>query len=347
VSLTLGEIAVRYGCELHGDPDAVVARVATLSGASAGSISFLANPAYKGQMAQTSATAVILGPDDVELCPVACLVNPNPYAIYALVAQALYPDPPLQPGVHASAVVGRDADLGADVEIGPGAVLGDNVVLGDRTYIGPNCVIEDNVTVGEDCRLVANVTLYHDVRIGDRCTIHAGTVIGSDGFGMAPAETGWIKVPQVGSVVLGIDIEIGANCCIDRGAIDDTRLADDVKLDNQVQIAHNVVIGAHTAIAGQSGVAGSTTIGERCMIGGSVAVSGHLTVTDGVSVMGRGSVSKSIDKPGVYSAVFAVEEASKWRRIAARVKRLDSMAAKLRQLESAVSNLRQSKDKSE
>ncbi|MBT8422084.1 MAG: UDP-3-O-(3-hydroxymyristoyl)glucosamine N-acyltransferase, partial [Gammaproteobacteria bacterium] len=272
-------------------------------------------------------------------CPVPCLVTPNPYAIYAHVAQMLYPEPPLQSGVHPSAVVDDDCQLGAGVEVCAGVVIGAGTVIGDRAYIGPNTVIGNNVTLGADTRLFAQVTLYDGVTLGERCRIHAGTVVGSDGFGIAPSDTGWVKVPQIGSVVIGNDVEVGANCCIDRGAIDDTRLGDDVKLDNQVQIAHNVVIGAHTAIAGQSGVAGSTTIGERCLIGGSVAVSGHLTVADNVSVMGRGSVSRSIDQPGVYSAVFSVEEAGKWRKIAARVKRLDAMAGKLRELESAVKKL--------
>lgn len=346
VALTLGEIAVRYGCELHGDPDTVINRVATLAGAADGSVSFLANAGYRSQLSRTGASAVILAPADVDTCPVSCLVSSNPYAVYALVAQALYPEPPAQPGVHPSAVIGADCVLGEGVSVAAGVVLGDRVTIGDRSVLGPNCVVGDDVTIAADCRFIASVTLYHDVKIGARCRVHAGSVIGSDGFGMAPGESGWIKVPQVGSVVIGNDVEIGANCCIDRGAIDDTRLEDDVKLDNQVQIAHNVVIGAHTAIAGQSGVAGSTTIGERCLIGGSVAVSGHIKVADGVTVMGRGNVSKTIEKPGVYSAVFSVEEAGKWRRIAARVKRLDSMATKLRELEAALKKLAQGKDSS-
>jgi len=346
VTLTLGEIAVRYGCELQGDPDTAVSAVATLAGAGRGDIAFLANPGYRKKLADTAASAVILAPGDAEDCPVACLISANPYAVYARVAQELYPDPPPVPGVHASATVADDCQLGADVEISAGAVIGAGVSIGDRCYIGPNTVIANGARIGSDTRLLANVTIYDGVSLGDRCRIHAGTVIGSDGFGIAPDESGWAKVPQVGSVVVGDDVEIGANSCVDRGAIDDTRIGDDVKIDNQVQIAHNVVVGAHTAIAGQAGVAGSTTIGQRCLIGGASSVSGHITIADNVSIMGSGNVSKSITEPGVYSGVLSVEHVGKWRKIAARVKRLDNMAGKLRELEAKVKKLAGGRDDS-
>lgn len=345
MELTLGEIAVRFGCEIHGDPDASVDRVGTLAGAEAGCISFLANPGYRAQLPGTKATAVILAADDAPACNTHCVIAANPYAVYARVAQTLYPEAAIQPGIHPGAVIGADCVIGEGSEISAGAVLGNRVHLGDNCFVGPNCVLGDAVRVGQDSRLTANITLYQGVVLGERCLIHAGTVIGSDGFGIAPDDSGWIKVPQVGGVVIGDDVEIGANCCIDRGAIDNTRLGNDVKVDNLVQIAHNVVIGDHTALAGQVGIAGSATVGQRCIIGGSVCINGHIEIADDVSIMGRGNVTRSIAEPGVYSSVLGVEEAGKWRRVAARVKRLDAMAAKLRDVELAVKALQGNKGK--
>ncbi len=349
MTLALSEIAVRYGCEVLGDPDATVHSVATLSAADEGSISFLANPAYRGQLAETRATAVILTPDDAEQCATNCLTTANPYAVYALVAQELYPDPLEEPGLHPTAVTGEDCDLGEGCRIAASAVLGNRVKIGANTSIGPNCVIDDDVSIGRDCRVMGNVSLYRKVSLGDRCRIHSGAVIGADGFGMAPGETGWIKVPQVGTVIIGDDVEIGANSCVDRGAIDDTRIGNDVKIDNLVQIGHNVIIGDHTALAGMSGVAGSTIIGQRCLIGGAANIGGHIEIADEVSVMGRGNVSRSITQKGVYSSVITVEEAGKWRKIAARLKRIDVMAGKLRDLEKTVRALHKDtrKDKGE
>jgi UDP-3-O-[3-hydroxymyristoyl] glucosamine N-acyltransferase len=226
-------------------------------------------------------------------------------------------------------------------------VLGNRVKVGANTTIGPNCAIEDDVSIGRDCRLMGNASLYREVVLGDRCRIHSGAVIGADGFGMAPGDSGWIKVPQVGTVVIGNDVEIGANSCVDRGAIDDTRIGNDVKIDNLVQIGHNVVIGDHTAMAGMSGVAGSTTIGQRCLIGGAATIGGHIEVANDVSVMGRGNVSRSITQKGVYSSVIPVEEAGKWRKIVARLKRIDSMASKLHDLEKAVRAMRKNGDETE
>jgi UDP-3-O-[3-hydroxymyristoyl] glucosamine N-acyltransferase len=347
VALALSDIAVRYGCEVLGDPDATVNCVATLSGAAEGSISFLANPAYRAQLADTRATAVILTPDDAEQCATNCLTTANPYAVYALVAQELYPEPPGQAGVHPAAVIGEACELGDGCRIAAGAVLGNRVKVGANTTIGPNCAIEDDVSIGRDCRLMGNASLYREVVLGDRCRLHSGVVIGADGFGMAPGDSGWIKVPQVGTVVIGNDVEIGANSCVDRGAIDDTRIGNDVKIDNLVQIGHNVVIGDHTAMAGMSGVAGSTTIGQRCLIGGAATIGGHIEVANDVSVMGRGNVSRSITQKGVYSSVIPVEEAGKWRKIVARLKRIDSMASKLHDLEKAVRATRKNGDETE
>jgi len=221
----------------------------------------------------------------------------------------------------------------ASCEIGAGAVLGENVELGERVCVGPNTVIGDDSVLGNDTRLMANVTLYHNVRIGERCLLHSGVVVGADGFGIAQTASGWRKVPQVGGVTIGNDVEIGAASTVDRGAIDDTCIGNGVKLDNLTQVGHNVVVGEHTVMAAQSGIAGSTTVGARCVIGGRAAISGHLTVCDDVYLLGRASVSRSISTPGAYSSVLPVEEAGKWRKLAARFKRLDEMAKKIRDLE--------------
>lgn len=344
VSLSLAEIAVRYGCELRGDPDAHVTQVASIDNAGDKCLTFLTGGGFRRSLAGTRATAVILRSEDADICPVNCLVTANPYALYAAVAAELYPEPPLRPGRHVTAVVGQGGSIPATCEIGPGVVLGDEVVLGERVSIGANCVLGDRVHVGADSRLFSHVSVYADVVLGCRNRLHSGAVIGADGFGIAQSDHGWVKVPQTGSVVTGDDVEIGANSCVDRGAIDDTRLGNDVKIDNHVHIAHNVQIGDHTAIAGQSGVAGSARIGARCLIGGAVAVSGHISIADDVVVLGRASVANSIHEPGVYSSAIGVEEVSRWRRIAARVKRLDDMGRRLRKLEQACGIGRKAKD---
>jgi len=330
---SLAELAVRFGCEVHGDPETRVNAVGTLQTAGEGCITFLANPAYKKHLETTKASAVILASQNIDASPVACLVTNDPYATYAAVATELHPPAALRPGVHPRAVVDPSVKVPASCEIGAGAVLGENVELGERVCVGPNTVIGDDSVLGNDTRLMANVTLYHNVRIGERCLLHSGVVVGADGFGIAQTASGWRKVPQVGGVTIGNDVEIGAASTVDRGAIDDTCIGNGVKLDNLTQVGHNVVVGEHTVMAAQSGIAGSTTVGARCVIGGRAAISGHLTVCDDVYLLGRASVSRSISTPGAYSSVLPVEEAGKWRKLAARFKRLDEMAKKIRDLE--------------
>jgi UDP-3-O-[3-hydroxymyristoyl] glucosamine N-acyltransferase len=338
-AITLAELAVRYGCELRGDPDLVVSSVATLDAAEPGAICFLANSAYRSLLGSAKATAVILTEEDADECPVACLVTPNPYAAYAAVAAELYPARKLNPGVHPSVVCDPETLVPASAEVGPGAVLGANVQLGERIYIGANTVIGDDVTIGDDGWLAANVSLYSGTRLGKRCRLHSGSVIGSDGFGIAQSESGWVKVPQVGGVEIGDDFEMGANTTIDRGAIDDTHIGNDVKLDNLVQVAHNASIGDHTAIAAMSGIAGSATIGARCQIGGNSAVLGHFEVCDDVSIHAQSLVTRAIRKPGAYSSAFGVEEVGKWRRLVGRVKRLEVVAGQIKELQKKVKGL--------
>lgn len=328
--LSLGELAVRFGCILKGDPDLRVSRVAALERADAASVTFLANPRYRRYLQQTKAGVVVLDPRLADACPVNALLAKNPYATYARIAALLYPPPPAPPGRHATAVIDSSAQIDASASIGPHAVIGANVKIGARTVIGPGCVVMDDAIVGEDTRLTANVTLCGGVIVGDRCLFHPSVVIGADGFGLAPDQGEWLKVPQVGTVRIGSDVEIGASTTIDRGAIDDTIIGDGVKMDNQIQIGHNVRIGDHTAIAGCAGISGSATIGKRCMIGGMVGVAGHLSICDDVVITGKSFVSGSIRKPGYYSSGIPVDETARFRKNAARFQHLDEFVREVR-----------------
>lgn len=334
MALSLGEIAMAQGCELRGDPDLVVSRVATLQDAGAEDIAFLANPAYRQYLGSTRAAAVIVPPDAVDDCPVACLITDNPHECFARIAAMLYPMPEVVPGIHPTAVVDERAQVPGSCEVGPGAVIAAGARLGENVFVGPRCVIGRDVAVGADTRLLAGVTIYDGVRIGERCTIHSGTVIGSDGFGLAPqADGSWLKVPQVGSVRIGDDVEIQANCAIDRGAIGDTVIGDGVKLDNLVHVGHNVSIGDHSAIAGQVGFSGSCSIGKHVMIAGQSGVAGHISVTDQVVLTGQSMVTNSISSPGVYSSGIPVDQSRSWRKNAVRFRHLDELARRVGELE--------------
>jgi UDP-3-O-[3-hydroxymyristoyl] glucosamine N-acyltransferase len=333
VALSLAELAVRFGCELRGDPEAQVERVATLANAGPGTLAFLANPRYRAQLTGTKATAVVLSPAVAADCPTAALLSDNPYGTYARIAALLHPPPPLRPGVHPSAQVASTARIDASAEIGPLAVVGAEATIGARAYVGPHCVLEGGVTLAEDVRLIARVTLGVRVTVGARTVVQPGAVIGGDGFGFAPVAGGWLKVPQVGTVRLGADVEIGANTTIDRGAIEDTVIEDDAKLDNLIMIAHNVRIGAHTAIAACTGISGSTSIGRRCMIGGHCGFAGHISVADDVVITGYSMISRSIARAGVYSSGIPFEEARAWRRLVGRFKRLPQLEGRVRTLE--------------
>ena len=322
MSIALGELAARSGCELRGDPNVLIGSVAPLGSAGPGSLSFLANPKLSPLLQLTGASAVVLDRRSVEQCPTAALISPNPHAAFARIAGWLYPVPPLHPGVHPSTLVDASAQVDASAEISPYCVIGAGARIGARCRIGAYCLIGAQAGVGPDSTLVARVTLAERVQLGARVLIHPGAVIGADGFGYAREGAVWVKVPQLGAVIVGDDVEIGANTTIDRGAIEDTMIAEGVKLDNQIQIGHNVQIGAHTAIAGCTGISGSTRIGARCMIGGQCGIAGHITICDDVVITGMAMVSGSISKPGVYSSGIPLEPARRWRRVVAQLKRL-------------------------
>lgn len=329
--LTLDGIVARLGGEVRGDGAVRVVQVGTLDKAGPDRIAFLSNPKYRSQLRTTRAGAVILPLAVASEFGGASIVVDDPYVYFARVSQLLNPVP-RSAGVHHSAVV--DCALPASVSVGPWAVIGANARIGENTIIGPGCVIGEGVEIGPDSLLHGAVTIYRDCVIGARAIIHSGTVIGSDGFGFARETDGaWIKIPQIGRVLIGDDVEVGANSSIDRGTLEDTVIADGVKLDNQIQIGHNCHIGRHTAIAGCAGIAGSTHIGSRCQIGGAAMIIGHIRIADDVIVTGASFIGKSIDKPGMYTGQVPSQRHEAWLKNFVQLRHLDALAEKIRDIE--------------
>lgn len=326
---TASELAERFALTVHGDGDTRVSGVATLAGAGAGQLAFLANPRYRSQLAASGASIVVLREADAEAANGTALIAKDPYTAFAKIAALFEAAPAREPGIHPSAVVHPDARIGQGVHIGPFVSIGAGSRIDDGCVIGPHCVIGEDCSVGAGSELIARVTLVTRVRLGQRVRIHPGAVLGADGFGLAMDAGRWIKVPQLGGVVIGDDCEIGANTCIDRGALDDTVLEEDVRLDNQVQIGHNVHIGAHTAMAGCSAAAGSARIGRYCLIGGAAGVLGHLQVCDKVMITAMSLVTHSIHEPGEYSSGTPLSDNRSWRKNAARFKQLDALARRI------------------
>jgi UDP-3-O-[3-hydroxymyristoyl] glucosamine N-acyltransferase len=333
MGLTLGELANSIGGKLQGDPDCVITSVATLQNAGPGAISFLANTTYRKYLQHTAAAAVILRPEFARECPTATIASANPYVAYARAATLIVPPVNPRQGVHPSASIGKDCAIDASAWIGPNCIIEDTVHIGAGTQLAGGSFIGRDSQVGAGGYLHANIVICHGVQIGERVIIHPGAVIGSDGFGLANENGQWLKVPQLGGVRIGNDVEIGANTSVDRGALDDTVLEDGVKLDNQIQVAHNVHIGAHTAIAGCVGISGSARIGRHCMIGGGAGIVGHLEIADNVTVTGMTMVTRSITSPGVYSSGIPAQENSDWNKNYARLKKLDQLARRLQALE--------------
>jgi len=333
--MLLSELAARTGTTLAGDGGVDVLRVATLESGVPGTIAFLANPKYRGQLATTRASAVIVDAEAATLTALPKLVSPNPYATFAKVATILHPLQEAKPGVHPTAVVGEGARVAGSASVGAHAVIGAGATIGDRARIGALCSIGEGSAVGDDALLHARVTVYPRCVIGARTIVHSGAVIGADGFGVAEENGHWLKIPQVGRVVIGADVEIGANTTIDRGAIDDTVIEDDVKLDNQIQIGHNCRIGAHTAIAGCTGISGSVRIGRNCRIAGAAMIAGHLSIADGTVIAAGTGVMKTIAVPGIYSGIFPILPYAEWRHVAVELRRLRMLAQRVAALERA------------
>ncbi len=337
MALRLSEIVARFGGELVGAGEIEIARIAPLDSADAGDLAFLSNPKYRSQLATTNASAVIMASLDPG-CRAAAILTPQPYLYYARVAQWLNPLPDIQPGIHPSAVVfgavAATASIGPHCHVAHGATIGPGVVL------GAHCSIGENVEIGADTRLAASVSIYANCRVGCRCLIHSAAVIGSDGFGFARERDGaWVKIPQVGRVLIGDDVEIGAGTTIDRGALGDTVIADGVKLDNQIQVGHNVVIGPHTAMAGCVGIAGSAVIGARCTVGGGAVILGHLRVADDVNISAGTLVGKSITTAGTYSGTVPFLDHKQWLKNFSHLRHLEMMADKIRALETRLAAL--------
>ena len=333
MSNTLAELATKFGCDVAGDPSITVSTVATLSSATEGAISFFANSAYAEALAKTSASAVVLQASDLEACPVSALVSSNPYLTFARIAQVLHPDEVVDGGVHASACIDESSSVADSAHVAANAVIDKDCIIGEHVYVGPGVVVGPRCRIAAQTRLLANSTLVQDVTIGLRGIVHPGAVVGSDGFGNAKSREGWVKVKQFGGVSIGDDVEIGANTTIDRGALGDTVLENGVRLDNLVHIAHNVRVGEHTAMAAMTGISGSTTIGKRCMFAGKAGTVGHISICDDVIVTGRGTVTKDIKEPGVYSATFPVEKDKNWKRKAARFRRIEDIINRIKILE--------------
>ncbi|MGI4811854.1 MAG: UDP-3-O-(3-hydroxymyristoyl)glucosamine N-acyltransferase [Janthinobacterium lividum] len=370
MAFTLQQLAERFGARLIGDGACAVESLAPLDQARAGQLAFLANEKYLGQVATTAASAVLLSEADLARAGGAgtrnWLVAANPYACFARISQGFVDAAEIAPpaGVHASAVIEAGAVVAASASIGPHVVIEAGARIGERVRIGARGFIGRNSQIGDDSRLHPNVTIYHGCRLGARSIVHAGAVIGADGFGFAPdfappaaasasaapltsaepatstvaggASGAWVKIPQIGGVTIGNDVEIGANSTIDRGAMADTVVEDDVKIDNLVQIAHNCRIGAHTVIAACVGIAGSTVIGRHCLLGGAVGIAGHVTLGDHVTVTAMSGVSKSLPRAGVYTSAFPAIDNAQWNRNAAIMRNLDKMRDRLRELEAVV-----------
>ena len=329
-SITVAALAERFGLELRGDGHASIDGVGTLDKAGPSQVAFLANPRYRSRMASSRAGAVVARAEDAGASPVPVLVTDDPYAAFARIAALFEPSAPHSPGIHPSAAIAPDAIVDPAAHVGPFSSIGARTRVDAGAVIGPGCVIGDDCMVGAGSELVARVTLVTRVRLGRRVRIHPGAVLGADGFGLAMEAGRWLKIPQMGGVSVGDDCEIGANTCIDRGALDDTVLEEDVRLDNLIQVGHNVRIGAHTAMAGCVAVAGSARIGRYCLVGGGAGIVGHIEVCDRVTVTAMSLVTHSIREPGEYSSGTPLMDNRDWRKSAARFKQLDKLFRGLR-----------------
>ena len=330
MTYSVREIARELGVEVIGSGDVEITHVADLGSClQPGSLSFAVSSKFVNQLKNTNASAVIVSEELVPHCNMTVLVSKNPYLSFAQAAKLLNPKTESPPGIHPSAVINDDCEIAENVYIGPNVVIGSKCTIGNNSYIGPGCIITAPTFIGAYSYLLARVSIVGPTTLGERVYIHPGAVIGCDGFGLANNEGVWEKIPQLGRVVIGNDVEIGANTTIDRGALNDTIIEEGVKLDNQIQVAHNVKIGAHTAVAGCVGIAGSAVIGKHCAIGGGAGIQGHIEITDGVQVTGMTKISQSIDKPGIYTSGTAAQENHGWLRNAMRFKDLDKLVKRV------------------
>ena len=339
MGITLAELARRLEARVRGNSELVVERVAPLEKAGPHDIVFVRGARHRKYLDSTHVGAVILTQSDANKYQGSALIVDNPHACFARVAGWLHPQQEVVAGMHPTAVIAKGAEVSDSAWIGPYVVVERDAVIGQGVTVGAGCYVGSAVQIGPRCRLYPNVVVHERCVVGKECIVHSGVVIGSDGFGFAKDGVEWIKVPQLGRVIIGDRVEIGANTTIDRGALDDTVIGDGVKLDNLIQIGHNVTVGEHTAMAAGVAVAGSAEIGKRCMIGGCAGIRGHIVIADDVHVTASSMVLSSVTQPGVYSSALKAEPASKWRKNAARLYRLDEMARRLRELEQKIEKL--------
>ena len=330
--MQLQAIAEQLGLTLVGNKELSIESIAPLERAGPNQLTFVSNPKYSSKLSDAEAGAVIVPEKLVSAVRHSALISDNPYLSYAEATQLLCPLPVPPPGIAASASVSAEAQVSELCHIGENAVIGAHAVIADGCYIGPGCVVGESAVIGENCYLHANVTICHDCQLGAACQLQAGAVVGADGFGYARAADGWTAIRQLGKVVIGKRVAIGANTTIDRGALDDTIIADGVILDNQIQVAHNVRIGKNTAIAACVGIAGSTVIGENCTIGGKSAIVGHLNIADNVHLNATSFVTQSIKQAGSYSSGMPLQQTRHWRRTYAQLNRLDDLFRRVKKL---------------
>lgn len=330
---SLPEIAAWLGGEVCGDNGVKVSQIASLRHATAGQITFLTDTRYLPMLAATKASAVLVSPDHASVTALPRILVKSPYVAFAKVSAKFNPSQDEPVGIDSSAQIADGCTIGANVSIGAHAVISQGVVLSDGAKVGAGCYLGRGVEIGTQTLLNANVSIYSGCKLGDRCIVHSGTVIGADGFGYAEDDGQWVKIPQIGCVLIGHDVEIGANTTIDRGALDDTLIEDGVKIDNLVQIGHNCRIGAHTVIAGCVGIAGSASIGKHCKIGGAAMVLGHLEIAEGVTISPGSMITRSIPRVGTYTALMPFQEHSEWLKTAAQVRRLEHLVERVSDLE--------------
>ena len=328
--------------KLSGSPDLIISGLSTLEHAGPGDLTFLSHPKYINKLAQSSAGCIVVGPS-AEAAAVkrgACIVADDPYYYFARITQLWKRHLGIKPApsIHSSAFIDPSAQVASDATVGAFVCIGARAMVASGAQIGEHCVIGANANVGKDSQLSARVTLTERCSIGERCIVHSGVVIGADGFGFAPHEGRWEKIEQLGAVRIGNDVEIGANTCIDRGALQDTVIGDGVKLDNLIQIGHNVRIGAHSALAGCVGVAGSADIGAHCTVGGGAVILGHLTLVDNVHISAASVVTRSISRPGNYTGLFPIDDNAAWEKNAASLKQLFALRERLKVLEKALAS---------
>jgi UDP-3-O-[3-hydroxymyristoyl] glucosamine N-acyltransferase len=347
----LGELVERFGGQLMGDANLEVTGIAPLTDAGVSHISFLSNTKLRAQALQTAAAALIVSPADDEFIAAgytgARIVTPNPYVYFAKAAQYFYSLTAFVPpaGIHPTAFIGEGAQIAASAHIGPKVVVEAGAVIGENAVIDAGCYIGREAVIGEGTHFFANVTFHAYCQIGARGIIHSGAVIGTDGFGFANEKGVYIKIPQTGRVMIGDDVDIGANTTVDRGALADTVIEDGVKLDNLIQIAHNCHIGAHTAMAGCVGMAGSTTVGKYCTFGGAAMINGHITIADHVNVGPSTMIPRSLTEPGTYIGYYPMSRPAEWEKSAVIVRNLSAMRDKVRALEKTIKTLTNQEEK--